>query len=503
MTHTEGLWAKLRIERSILLNVYVVIIGCLGLLLVTWSVVHIPDYPFPLIFALLIVLTAVAAIATTSVPFSDETGITYHIGSAISIAAVPVLGVGAAIVIAAVEDLCTWLIKPADGKTWKRTWRQLIFNTGMHAIAVFTAGFVLLFLRRSFGATTVWGQTLPWLPAAFLYEEVNLWLLIGVLRLQHGPTIKPLAIWREDRWATQIDVALMTVGGGLLAFAVANYGAIGVVVFFLPIALSAYAFRLYVRQMQAHLDSLEQIVSERTKQLAERTSELAEINEQKDAFLSVLTHDMMTPLANVQLCAEIIREDPDLSSENRHLTQLMLHSQKTLHNLVRNILDLAKLRAVGSLPMHKSEIELTQLLTRTVEVMQPEAKEKSITLNLPSFEQPIWMTADPLQIERVFLNLLSNAIKYTPMNGFVSLHVTMEQQVAYITVKDTGYGISPEEIPYLFERFRRIKQLEDRASGTGLGLAITKALVEQHGGKIAVSSQVNQGSSFSVTLPID
>src|SRR5690606_30733427 len=118
-----------------------------------------------------------------------------------------------------------WLLKPKDQRTWKKSGIQLAFNQGMHALAFFIAGLALLQSSELLGPHTLWGQTLPWLLAALLYNEVNIWLLIGVLRLQHGPSIQPWAIWREDRWASQISVLVVALGGGLLALAVAEYSA--------------------------------------------------------------------------------------------------------------------------------------------------------------------------------------------------------------------------------------------------------------------------------------
>jgi signal transduction histidine kinase len=499
VTPQQPIW---RINRQTLFAVYVALISLVGLTLAVWGLWMAPTYQPRAVFTMLALLAAASAIATTPARLDGNTTYHYHIGSAVTIAAVPTFGIIAAVLIAVAEDLCTWLIKPANERTWKKTWRQLGFNLGMHAIALLIAGAVLLQVRSWLGASTLWGQTIPWVVAALVYEEVNLWLLIGVLRLQFGAEINPVTVWREERWATQIDIILMAVGGGLLAFAIATYDWVGVAMFFLPIALSAYAFRLYVGKMQAHLDNLEQIVSERTKELAERTNELAEINQQKDAFLSVLMHDMMTPLANIQFCAEVIHEDSSISRENRHLSQLMLRSQHTMHNLVRNILDVAKLQAVGELPMHKAPMDLSQSVVQMVETMTPEAREKGITLHCAVAAKPLYILADLHQIERVLMNLISNAIKYTPVGGSVQVRTHHEGTYVTLAVQDTGYGIPADELPYLFERFRRLKQLEDKASGTGLGLTITKALVEQHGGEISVVSEAAVGSTFTVKFPL-
>jgi diguanylate cyclase (GGDEF)-like protein len=144
--------------------------------------------------------------------------------------------------------------------------------------------------------------TIPWLVAALVYNELNLWLLIGILCLQHGSTIHPLVIWREEHWSTQIDVILMTVGGALLAFATSHYGWLGLTVFFVPIALSAYAFRLYVQQMQAHLDNLDQIVDERTaslqRALAQLQVEMGERQRAEAELRRLATYDPLTHALN-------------------------------------------------------------------------------------------------------------------------------------------------------------------------------------------------------------
>lgn len=478
-------------------TIYLTLISLFGVGSLIWGLVQFPTYNYDtkVSFILLAMLAVLPAFATTSVAVSEQAGITYHIGSVVSLAAVPMFGIPAATVIMAIDTFVTWLIKPADNKTWRKSARQLAFNTGMHAIAVFAAGAVLLFLRSWLGPETIWGQTLPWLPAAIVYEEANLWLLIGVLRLQHGASINPWEVWQEDRWATQISVFVLALGGGTLAYALQTYEWLGVTIFFLPIILSAYAFRLYVRQMQTHLNNLEQIVADRTK-------DLAELNQQKDAYLAVLTHDMMTPLTSIQLCAEELQADPGAAADDPNLVTYMLRSQKTLLGIVRNILDIEKLQAGRSLATHKTECDLAQLVIDVVGILHAEATEKSITIQYELETQPFFISADRQQMERVVMNLISNAVKYTPYGGSVVMTVYTEGRFVLLQVKDSGYGIPSGELPYIFDRYRRVEQLKDKATGTGLGLAITKALVESHAGEITVMSTEGKGSIFTVKLPL-
>jgi signal transduction histidine kinase len=478
---------------------YLLSISALGALILLWGIVQFPTYSAKLNLILLIALAGLSATATVSVPVSAEIGVTYAIGPAVGLAAIPFFGPGAAALIVAVFNLSAWLVKPQDNITWKKSWAQLAFNIGMHCVAISAASVLLLLLRRWLGAESMWGQLIPWLPAAYLFEELNFWLLAGILRLQHGERINAVAMWKEDYWATQIGVLVAAVGGGVLAFAIQHYDWVGIVIFYLPILLSAYAFRLYTWQMQANLANLEQIVAERTK-------DLAALNHQKDAYLAVLSHDMMAPLTTIQLCAEELQEDPQAAAENPLLITFMLRGQRTLVGMVHNILDIEKLQAGGTLVAQKSDCDLEQLLSNVFELMQLEAIDKRITLQKNVTAQPAVIYADCQQMERILLNLVSNAVKYTQAGGSVwadiypELPTTTNQMV--IAVKDSGYGIPAAELPFIFDRFRRVDRHKDKAHGTGLGLAITKALIEEHGGTISVSSQEGKGSNFIVKLPI-
>lgn len=475
-------------------RIYLLLIGVLGigvLLLGLWQLGHnLPEASF----YWLILLAVVAALAPMSVAVSEDAGINYGVGPAVSLAAIPTFGAAAAAIIVAIYNIAVWLRRPADRKTWKKSGRQLLFNTSMHAIAIYCAGLIFFACRHLLGTEIIWLLLLPWIPAAIVYNEVNIWLLIGILRLQNGPTVRPLAIWREEQSTSQIIILASALGGGTLGYAVETYQAAGAIAFFWPILLSAYAFRLYVGQMRSHLENLENIVAERTK-------DLAQLNRQKDAYLAVLTHDMMTPLTSIQLCAEELQADPTAAVDNPNLVNFMLRSQRTLFTMVRNILDIEKLQAGGSLTSKKSLCDLAQLLTQIVEILQNEAAEKNVTISC-EVSAPLHLYADRHQLERILLNLLANGVKYTPQGGAV--HVSAHQDGAQLVLHctDTGYGIPQEELPYIFDRFRRVAQHKDKATGTGLGLAITKALVEEHGGEITVVSQVGKGSTFTVHLPV-
>jgi signal transduction histidine kinase len=476
-------------------NLYLLLIGVVGCCLLIWSIWYLPTYLPHTTFLLLAALALIAALAPLSSAIPEESGFNYGMGAVVSLAAFPQFGNLGGVLIGALYSFAVWFSKPADRLTWKKNLRQLVFNTSMQAIAIYVAGDVYFTLRAYLGNDSILGQVLPWIPVAILYEEINLWLLIAVLRLQHGPSVNPLQVWREERAASQIILLAASLGGGVLGYTIEHYDTIAVIAFFGPFLLSSYAFRLYVGQVRAHLENLENIVAERTK-------DLADLNRQKDAYLAVLTHDMMTPLTSIQLCAEELQADPMAAADNPSLINFLLRSQRTLFTMVRNILDIEKLQAGVALSAKKTICDLAQLLAQAAEVAQSEAAEKNVSVTYHAELSTLPIYGDINQLERMIMNLLSNAVKYTPQGGQINLSLQQQDHSAILRVTDTGYGIPEHELPYIFDRFRRVEEHMEKATGSGLGLAITKALIEEHHGKISVTSAVGQGSTFTVELPL-
>ncbi|MCP5094346.1 MAG: HAMP domain-containing histidine kinase [Chloroflexi bacterium] len=467
-----------------------------GIMLIGWGFLQVPTYK-PISYLLILLLLAIIAqTITTSISLSDDAGITYQVAPAVSMAALPFFGPFGAVLVDAISAFALWLIKPADETKWKKSWPQLAFNIGMGSISIFIAGTIFMLTRSWFGAETILGRTLPWFIAAIINDQVNLWLLIVIVWLQHKKRLDPFEVWRNNFWAAFISITLMSVGGGILAFALEQFGIIGIAIFFLPTLLSGFAFRIYATKIEAYTENLEQIVDA-------RTAELSNLNKRKDAYLAVLTHDMITPLTTMQLYAELIKEYPESTIENPDLAETMLRCQKSLLRLLRNILDIEKLNSGISLSMHKEHFDLSIVLRSVLEMMKVEATAKNIDLSYDTVIKDSKIFADMHQIERILLNLISNAVKYTQNGGSIIISLEKQNQNDItIEVKDTGYGIPEEELPYIFERFTRVERLQDKAIGTGLGLAVTQALVEAHEGIIEVRSILGEGSVFRVTFPI-
>ena len=479
-------------------NIYLAVISILGFVLVVGGIVQVPTYDPLLLFTLLLLLAVASQITSTSLVGGS---VTVEVSTAVSLAVVSLYGTTAAGLVAA--SAVTAVALPSlrtNWPGWKGAAERIGFNIGMSTIAIVAAGLIFQLTSTALAGTPVLAATLPWLLAAIVHDQVNLWLLIGLLHLQNK--IPPLEIWLEHRWAIPINVLVMSVGGGILAVAVQQFNFLGIAIFFLPVVLSAYSFRLYVSKTRLQMEHLEELVALRTKDLEETNRELEQVSKDKDAFLAVLTHDMRTPLTSIKGYSSILR-DRELAREQQvQIAKIILRSEENLLEIVNNILDIEKLQSGTPILLERTSFDLALLMRTTAESIAALAMEKNITLHQEEVPQPVIITADEKKIERILLNLISNALKYTPEGGTVIIETGMKGRHAFVDVKDNGYGIPEDELPYIFERFRRVKGHQSKAVGTGLGLAIVKSLVEAHDGEISVTSKVDVGSTFTIKLPL-
>jgi signal transduction histidine kinase len=216
-----------------------------------------------------------------------------------------------------------------------------------------------------------------------------------------------------------------------------------------------------------------------------------------------MSHELRTPLNSIIGYSEVLLDgvDGDLTEDAEEDVEAIYTSGKHLLNIINEILDLAKIDA-GQMELRRTEVSLVKLLEEIVHSSQILVKEKPVELRLVE-ESPIpSILADPLRMNQVMLNLLSNAIKFTEQ-GSVSVHYGLKDDyTVHVEVRDTGMGMSPEQLAVIFERFRQVDgSTTRRAGGTGLGLTITRQLIEMHGGNIGVESTVNEGSTFWFNIP--
>jgi len=219
----------------------------------------------------------------------------------------------------------------------------------------------------------------------------------------------------------------------------------------------------------------------------------------------MLTHEFRSPLSAVQSMLRLLETGVvgPISEKQRDLVE---RSQRRLTILLAMVNDLLEL-AAGKMEMLqgvKTEVNLSNLIAKVSELMQPRAQEKGIEYQVEMADEPLILQGFEERLERVVMNLVSNAIKYTPTGGSVAVKAWIEDQQIKVEVSDTGIGIPEEALPRIFTEFYRAKNAKAvDVEGTGLGLVLVKDVVEQHGGQLSVASQVDQGSTFTVTLPPD
>ena len=239
---------------------------------------------------------------------------------------------------------------------------------------------------------------------------------------------------------------------------------------------------------------------------AQRDTEKA-LNEQlrvatqsKLMFFTNVSHDLRTPLTLIAESVEQFGAAESLSPRQQTLLRIANKNILILKRLINQILDFRKFEN-GKLDAHLQEVHFASLVREWGEAFHATARKRDITLvfNIGVTED-FTLALDPEKMERVFFNLMSNAFKYTPRNGKITFSCSASDSNLVFSVKDTGKGISHEEIGNIFTRFYQVDKIHPQ--GSGIGLTLAKAFVELHGGSITVESEPNAGSTFTVTIPI-
>jgi len=233
-------------------------------------------------------------------------------------------------------------------------------------------------------------------------------------------------------------------------------------------------------------------------------AKMREVDRMKDEFVSIVSHELRTPLTSIRGSVQLVLDEPQAvaDAEHRQLLQIALNNCERLVRIINDILDVSKIES-GNLTLRRKATHVAEIVRQSMDVVATPARNARVTLaaNVPANARPVMI--DPDRIVQALVNLLSNAVKFAPADSTVTVSVTGSDSMVTIAVADQGEGIAPENLNRLFRKFQQVDSSSSRRKGgTGLGLAITKALVEQHGGRIFVDSEVNRGTRFSFTLPV-
>lgn len=250
---------------------------------------------------------------------------------------------------------------------------------------------------------------------------------------------------------------------------------------------------------------LDQVLHDKNLQLQRATIVAEAANLAKSNFLSSMSHEIRTPLNAVLGFAQLIEigTPPPTPSQRESLNQILKGGWYLLE-LINEILDLAQIES-GKASLSREAVSLADVLLECQSMISPQADQRGIVMDFPSFENSYFIHADRMRIKQVLLNLLSNAIKYNKLGGSVRVtteHIPGSTASLRIKVIDSGEGLSPEQLTQLFQPFNRLGKEAGLEQGTGIGLVVTKRLVELMGGSIGVVSSVETGSTFWVELAL-
>jgi signal transduction histidine kinase len=261
--------------------------------------------------------------------------------------------------------------------------------------------------------------------------------------------------------------------------------------------------RIYLRA-SGELAQLAQTFNEMADSIASHLEELKTQEKLRRELVARISHDLRTPVTAIHGYAEtlLLKKDVLAATEWQYYTHIILQSAAKLKKLVEELFELSKLEALESVP-HRELINIRELVQEVYHAFRLQAERKSIALSCSNGAGVTMVEIDAGMIERVLQNLVANAIEFTPEGGSVAIRIRESEDAVEISVADTGKGISPEILPYIFDRYyhRSARQLNAPPSGMGLGLVIVKKILELHQSSIMLETSPSSGTRFWFTLP--
>jgi signal transduction histidine kinase len=268
-------------------------------------------------------------------------------------------------------------------------------------------------------------------------------------------------------------------------------------------------FNRMAARLQAFYAGLEHQVQERTRELAmalaeldEKSRELEAASHHKSEFLANMSHELRTPLNAISGFSQVLRKQlfGEINEKQAEYLDDILGSARHLLSLIDDVLDLSKVEA-GLIDLRVAPFSLPAVLDRGVVVVRERAIKGGVRVSLSSEPGVDTVLGDERRVMQVIFNLFSNAVKFTPAGGTVDIAAAQRDGEVRVSVSDAGPGIAPEDQERIFEEFQQAAAGKEQHEGTGLGLALSKRLVELHGGRIWVESELGKGSTFVFTLP--
>jgi PAS domain S-box-containing protein len=256
-----------------------------------------------------------------------------------------------------------------------------------------------------------------------------------------------------------------------------------------------------------HYDLMDLLTAEQLAQRAARTIDNGRLYNHaqrairaRDEVLAVVSHDLRNPLSTISLSASLLMdESTERRAQPSRFLGVIKRSADQASTMIKNLLDISSIEA-GHFSVNRSREDIAELMRQAHEFLAPLAEKKSIHLEWETPEQHLVASADANQLHRVFSNLVGNALKFTPEGGVVTVRADATEGELQFSVSDNGPGIPADQLPHVFDRFWQARKGDRR--GAGLGLSIARGIVEAHGGRIWVESQLGNGTTFHFTVPL-
>lgn len=266
---------------------------------------------------------------------------------------------------------------------------------------------------------------------------------------------------------------------------------------------SLHAKQLELLAVSARLEETNIQVAKLNEQLSEQAESLIVADRRKDNFLSVLSHELRSPLSAAGMAAQMLERHPNVPEQTIKLSQLMSRQVAHMNRLVEDLMDVSRISR-GLVAIAKAPVDMHEVISAAVEQITPAIRRKNhdITVSLP--EARYTVTGDRTRLVQVLGNLLGNAVRYTPDGGKITVDMAVSEPSLLISISDNGIGIAPDLMPNLFDLYVQAEQSPDgKNSGLGLGLALVRSLMQAHGGTVVASSDgVDLGSKFELRFAL-
>ena len=454
------------------------------------------NYPQPVLFAALLVFACVTSIWKVNLPIALTNGSTLSVSYAANLMSLLLLGPAHAMVIAAAGAWmqCNYRAKHFDPL------HRAVFSTAAAVITMAATSLVYGWLGGVLTPVHFSQLPRPLVGAVAVYFLVNTSLIAGAIALSAR---RPFAsTWGRDFVWSGASFMVAGSAGAFAAVVVARGDHWTAMLVVAPIYLTYLTYQQFVGRLadeKRHKEEVQRLLE--SEQTARASAE--EANRLKDQFLAVVSHELRTPLNAILGWADMLHRGTVQEAQRDRAYRTICASARRQAELIEDLLDVARITS-GKLRLEQKLVDLRDVVRDALQVVKPGADVKGIRVALDLDPSGVLVHGDDARLQQIASNLLSNAVKFTPAGGSVQVRLTRAGHSAQLAVVDTGQGISPSFLPWVFEPFRQADGSTTRVhSGLGLGLSIVKNLVEGHGGTVtAESGGVGCGATFTVRLPI-